>query len=160
LWQAGAHKTLEDDIMIIGAHIMIQSANDAVDKAFLTDVLKLTSVDAGGGFLIFGVPPAEIALHESDKNGAHELFLMCDDIEDFVSAMKKRRVAFTPPQNRGWGTMTQITLPGGGMLGVYQPHHKRPKPVAVKASTKKKKTPKKRATAKKASRTPGKKKKR
>ena len=135
--------------MIIGAHIMIQSTNDAADKAFLTDILKLSSVDAGGGFLIFGVPPAEIALHESDKNGAHELFLMCDDIEDFVSAMKKSKVATTPPQNRGWGTMTQITLPGGGTLGVYQPHHKRPKPVAVKAAAKKKKTPKKK-TAKKA----------
>jgi hypothetical protein len=135
--------------MIIGAHIMIQSTNDAADKAFLTDILKLSSVDAGGGFLIFGVPPAEIALHESDKNGAHELFLMCEDIEDFVAMMRKNDVAYTAPQNRGWGTMTQITLPGGGTLGVYQPHHKRPKPVSAKAPVKKKAAKKMKTVAKK-----------
>ena len=135
--------------MIIGAHIMIQSTNDAADKAFLTNILKLSSVDAGGGFLIFGVPPAEIALHESDKNGAHELFLMCEDIEDFVAMMRVKDIAYTTPQNRGWGTMTQITLPGGGALGVYQPHHKRPKPVSVKTAAKKKTAKKKKTAAKK-----------
>jgi hypothetical protein len=134
--------------MIIGAHIMIQSTNDAADQAFLTDVLKLSSVDAGGGFLIFGAPPAEIALHGSDKNGVHELFLMCEDIEDFVAMMRAKDIAYTAPRNQGWGTVTQITLPGGGMLGVYQPHHKRPKPVSAKASAKKKAPAKKKASKK------------
>jgi hypothetical protein len=130
--------------MIIGAHIMIQSRNDAADQAFLTKVFGLSSVDAGGGFLIFGAPPAEIAVHGSDKNDTHELFFMSDDIEAFVADMKKRNITCTPPMNRGWGTLTQITLPGGGKLGVYQPHHKRPKPAAVKAKKAAKKKTKKR----------------
>ncbi len=133
--------------MIIGAHIMVQSTNDAADQAFLTNVLKLNSVDAGGGFLIFGVPPAEIAVHGSDKNGAHELFFMCEDIEEFIAMMRAKDIAYTAPRNQGWGTVTQITLPGGGTLGVYQPHHKRPKPVKTSA---KKKPAKKKTVAKKA----------
>jgi hypothetical protein len=118
--------------MIIGAHIMIQSLDDAADMAFLSDVLKLSCVDAGGGFLIFAVPPAEIAIHEADQNSVHELFFMCEDIEDFTSKMQRHGIAFTPPQNRGWGTLTEITLPGGGKLGVYEPHHARPKHKAAK----------------------------
>jgi hypothetical protein len=133
--------------MIIGAHIMVQSRNDKADQKFLTDVLKLSSVDNGGGFLIFGVPPAEIAVHASDKNDAHELFFMSDDIAGFVAEMKKRGIACTAPANRGWGTMTQLTLPGGGKLGVYQPHHKRPR--AMKAVAKKKAAKKKAAKKKK-----------
>jgi hypothetical protein len=124
--------------MIIGAHIMIQSRNDAADQAFLTKVLGLSSVDAGNGFLIFGVPPAEVAVHGSDKNDVHEFFFMSDDIAGFVTDMKKRGIACTPPANRGWGTLTQITLPGGGKLGVYQPHHKRPKAAAAKKKVTKK----------------------
>jgi hypothetical protein len=145
--------------MIIGAHIMIQSTNDAADKAFLTDVLKLGSVDAGNGFLIFGVPPAEIALHESDKNGSHELFLMCEDIEDFIAMMRAKDIPYTAPRNQGWGTITQITLPGGGSLGVYQPHHKRPKPVSAKAPARKKAVKKKKTVAKKSAKKAAKKKK-
>jgi hypothetical protein len=132
--------------MIIGAHIMLQSRDDAADQAFLTDVLKLASVDAGDNFLIFGLPPAEVAVHANDKNDVHQLFLMCDDIDAFVDDMKRRGISATPPANRGWGTMTEITLPGGGMLGVYQPHHKRPKVKAVAA--KKKKAPARKAAKK------------
>jgi hypothetical protein len=113
--------------MIIGAHIMLQSRDEAADKAFLSDVLNLGSVDAGGGFMIFGIPPAEVAIHGSDRNDLHQLYLMCEDIEDFVAEMAERAIAFTPPSSQGWGTMTEVTLPGGGKLGVYQPHHKRPK---------------------------------
>jgi hypothetical protein len=146
--------------MIIGAHIMLQSRDDAADQAFLTDVLKLASVDAGDNFLIFGLPPAEVAVHANDKNDIHQLFLMCDDIDVFVDDMKRRGISATPPANRGWGTMTEITLPGGGMLGVYQPHHKRPKAKAVGA--KKKKAPARKAAkkpAKKIAKRPAKKKK-
>jgi len=125
--------------MIIGAHIMIQSRDDAADQEFLTKVLGLSSVDAGNNFLIFASPPAEIAIHESDKNDVHEFFFMSDDIAGFVADMKKRGIACTPPANRGWGTMTQMTLPGGGKLSVYEPHHKRPKAVvAVKKKVAKK----------------------
>lgn len=124
--------------MIIGAHIMIQSTNDAADQAFLTNVLKLNSVEAGDGFLIFGVPPAEVAVHGSDKNGAHELFFMCEDIEEFIAMLRTKDIPYTTPHNRGWGTLTQITLPGGGTLGVYQPHHKRPRAATARAAPKKK----------------------
>jgi hypothetical protein len=113
--------------MIVGAHIMIQSSKYDADKAFFRDVLRLPSVDAGGGFLLFGVPPSEIAVHESASDGTHELFLMCDDVEDFIDDMKARDVECTAAMNRGWGILTQVTLPGGGKLGVYQALHERPK---------------------------------
>ncbi len=116
--------------MIIGAHMMIQSGNDAADKKFFSEVLKLPSVDAGGGFLLYAVPPSEIAIHEG-SSGAHELFLMCDDIDTFVSDMRGRSLSVTEPRNHGWGIMSQLTLPGGGKLSIYQPLHKRPKAVAA-----------------------------
>ena len=125
--------------MIIGAHVMIQSGDDAADKAFLRDVLRFPNVDAGNGFLIFAVPSAEIAVHEGSADGHHELFLMCDDVEAFIDDMKDRDIACTPAQNQGWGIITQVTLPGGGKLGVYQPQHKRPKPTAVRSSGAKRK---------------------
>ncbi|HEY1707711.1 MAG TPA: hypothetical protein VGG10_05560 [Rhizomicrobium sp.] len=112
--------------MITGAHIMIQSRDDQADKAFLTDVLKLNSVDAGHGFLIFGLPPAEIAVHKSEHNDLHELYFMCDDIDAFVAEMKKRRITASEPIKRSWGTESDVTLPGGGKIGVYQPDHPRP----------------------------------
>ena len=124
--------------MIIGAHIMLQSRDDKADQAFLTDILKLSSVDAGEGFLIFGLPPSEVAVHANDSNDVHQLFLMCDDIGAFVADMQRRGVAVQPPANRGWGTLTTVTLPGGGNLGVYQPHHERPKAKSAAAKAKKK----------------------
>jgi hypothetical protein len=111
---------------IIGAHSMIHSANPEADRDFLRDVLKLKNVDAGGGLLIFGLPPAEVHVHPSDKNDVHELYLMCDDVEAFVEDMKKNDVSCGPIQDQGWGVLTQLTLPGGGKLGVYQPRHARP----------------------------------
>jgi hypothetical protein len=107
--------------MIIGAHSIIYSRNPDADRAFLRDVLNLPGVDVGGGWLIFGLPPAEVAVHPSDSNDVHEFYLMCDDVEAFVADMKKRAVACGPVQNQGWGLLTQVTLPGGGKLGVYQP---------------------------------------
>lgn len=130
--------------MIIGAHIMIQSRDHKADEAFLKDVMKFSSVEADKGFFIYGLPPAELAMHESDKNDSHEIFLMCDDIEAFAADMGKRGIDCTQPANRGWGTMAQVTLPGGGKLGIYQPHHKRPKAAAAA----KKKTPARKAAKK------------
>jgi hypothetical protein len=112
--------------MINGAHSIIYSTHAEADRAFFADVLKLPSVDAGGGWLIFGLPPAEVAVHPSDENDVHELYLMCDDIDALVAAMKAHGIACSPVQNEGWGLLTQLVLPGGGKLGVYQPRHPRP----------------------------------
>lgn len=121
--------------MITGAHSIIYSKDPEADRAFFRDVLKLPSVDVGDGWLIFGLPPAEVAVHPSKKNDIHEFYLMCDDVKAFVADMKKRKVACTPVQNMGWGSLTQVTLPGGGKLGVYQPRHASPKPMKVPKKT-------------------------
>jgi hypothetical protein len=112
--------------MIIGAHSIIYSKNPDADRAFLRDVLRLSHVDAGDGWLIFGLPPAEVAVHPGDKSDVHEFYLMCDDIEALIVAMKERGVACGPVHALGWGTLTHLILPGGGKLGVYQPRHARP----------------------------------
>src|SRR5262245_10359046 len=113
--------------MITGAHSIIYSAKADADRAFFRDVLGLAHVDVDGGWLIFGLPPAEVAVHPSDKNDEHELYLMCDDIEAFVADMKGRGIACAAVKDQGWGLLTEVTLPGGGSIGVYQPRHARPK---------------------------------
>ncbi len=113
--------------MIIGAHSIIYSKNPEADRAFLRDVLRLPSVNVGDGWLIFGLPPAEVAVHPSDENDVHEFYLMSDDIETLIAAMQKRGIPCGPAQNLGWGLLTRVTLPGGGKLGIYQPRHARPK---------------------------------
>jgi hypothetical protein len=115
--------------MITGAHSIIYSTNADADRAFLRDVLKLTNVDVGDGWLIFGLPPAEVAVHPAEENDVHEFYLMCDDIEALVAEMNKHKIACSPVHNMGWGVLTQVTLPGGGKLGIYQPRHARPKPM-------------------------------
>ncbi|MDQ5857781.1 MAG: extradiol dioxygenase, partial [Acidobacteriota bacterium] len=107
--------------MIIGAHSILYSKNPEADRAFLRDVLDFPSVDVGDGWLIFGLPPSEVAVHPSRKNDVHEFYLMCDDVKAFRTQMKKRGVACAPVQSMGWGLLTQLTLPGGGKLGVYEP---------------------------------------
>ena len=115
--------------MITGAHSIIYSTNAEADRAFFRDVLKLTNVDVGDGWLIFGLPPAEIAVHPSDKDDVHEFYLMCDDIEAFAAEMEQQKITCGPVNDMGWGLLTQLTLPGGGKVGVYQPRHARPKPM-------------------------------
>ena len=115
--------------MLTGAHSIIYSKNADADRAFLRDVLGLPNVDAGDGWLIFGLPPAEVAVHPCDENDVHELYLMCDDVEAFVGGLKSRGIDCDPVKDQGWGLLTAITLPGGGKLGVYQPRHPRPGPV-------------------------------
>lgn len=127
--------------MINGAHSIIYSKNPDSDRAFLRDVLKLTHIDVGDGWLIFGLPPSEVAVHPSDKNNVHEFYLMCDNVDTFVEEMRKHKVACSPVRSLGWGLLTHITLPGGGQLGVYQPRHGTPKPVVIgRAVRKTKKT--------------------
>ena len=118
--------------MITGAHSIIYSTNAEDDRKFLRDVLKLTNVDVGDGWLIFGLPPAEVAVHPSEKNDVHEFFFMCDNVKVFVAEMRKHQIACDPVQDRGYGLFTQLTLPGGGKLGVYQPRHARPKAMPTK----------------------------
>jgi hypothetical protein len=122
--------------MLIGAHSVIYSTNADGDRAFLRDVLKLPNVAAGGGYLIFGLPPAEVAVHSSDKNDVHEFYLMCDDVEAFTTEMKKRNIGCVSIQDEGWGLLTRVTLPGGGTLGIYQPKHARPLDKGAKSSKK------------------------
>jgi catechol 2,3-dioxygenase-like lactoylglutathione lyase family enzyme len=112
--------------MINGAHVVIYSADAEADRAFLRDVVGLAGVDAGGGWLIFALPPAELAVHPGERGDAHELFLMCDDVEAFVAAMAAKGVRCAPIETPRWGRLTKLTLPGGGTLGVYQPLHARP----------------------------------
>jgi hypothetical protein len=112
--------------MINGAHVIIYSTDAEKDRAILRDVLKLPSVDVGDGWLIFGLPPAEVAVHPSTKNDVHEFYLMCADIKAFTDAMRGRGVDCGPLEDQGWGILSQMKLPGGGKLGVYQPRHARP----------------------------------
>lgn len=113
--------------MIIGAHSIIYSKNPDADRAFLRDVLRLPSADVGHGWLIFGLPPAEVAVHPSNQNDVHEFYLMSDDIKALIAAMQKRGITCGSVQNQPWGMLTRLTLPGGGKVGVYEPRHARPK---------------------------------
>ena len=112
--------------MITGAHAIIYSRDAEADRAFLRDVFGFPHVDVGGGWLIFALPPAEVAVHPGYENDAHELYFMCDDVQAFVADMRRRGIACSPVENLGWGLRTEVTLPGGGRLGVYEPRHARP----------------------------------
>jgi hypothetical protein len=112
--------------MITGAHTILYSSNPEADRAFFRDVLRLKNVDAGEGWLIFGLPPAELAVHPGETRSSQEFYLLCDDIEVFIQEMTRHKIAHTPVQRPAWGLLTTITLPGGGQLGVYQPRHARP----------------------------------
>ena len=112
--------------MLIGAHFVIYSTNPDADRAFLRDVIKLTNVDAGGGYVIFGLPPSEVAVQQHDKNDVREFYLMCADVEAFIEELKSHNVVCGPVQDEGWGLLTRVMLPGGGKLGIYQPRHTRP----------------------------------
>lgn len=112
--------------MIIGAHTIVYSKDPEADRAFLREVLQLPHVDVGGGWLIFGLPPSELAVHPAADGGDLELYLMVDDVAAFVREMAARDVACAPVTDQRWGLLTEIALPGGGKLGVYQPRHARP----------------------------------
>ena len=113
--------------MITGAHVIVYSADAEADRAFLRDVLELPSVDAGHGWLIFALPPAELATHPTDGVGSHELYLMCDDIHATVAELERKGVTFSGPiAEERWGSVTAISLPGGGELGLYEPKHPSP----------------------------------
>jgi hypothetical protein len=112
--------------MIHGAHAIVYSTDAEADRAFFRDVLELDWVDVGGGWLIFALPPSEVAFHPSDANGSHELYLMCDDLGQLLSRMERHGVPCSEVEDHPWGRLTRMTLPGGGQLGVYEPRHPRP----------------------------------
>ncbi|MCU0613122.1 MAG: extradiol dioxygenase [Candidatus Eisenbacteria bacterium] len=112
--------------MITGAHSIVFSTDAEADRTFFRDILGLPHVDAGEGWPIFGLPPAEVALHPWDENDVHRLYLICDDVRAFTLEMQRHGVATTPVEEQEWGLLTELTLPGGGKLGVYQPLHPRP----------------------------------
>jgi catechol 2,3-dioxygenase-like lactoylglutathione lyase family enzyme len=112
--------------MINGAHVIIHSRDAEADRAFFRDVLEYPHVDAGHGWLIFKLPPAEAAVHPTEGPESHELFLMCDDVEQTMRELTARGVEFTDPlTEERWGRVTRLRLPGGTTLGLYQPHHPR-----------------------------------
>jgi hypothetical protein len=109
--------------VISGAHIIVYSKNAEEDRAFLRDILGFKSVDAGHGWLIFALPPAEAAVHPSNENGTQELFFMCDDLKAEITSLANKGVRCSEVQEQRWGSITKIPLPGGGEIGLYQPKH-------------------------------------
>jgi catechol 2,3-dioxygenase-like lactoylglutathione lyase family enzyme len=109
--------------MIFGTHIVVYSKDAAADRAFFRDVLGFSSVDAGHGWLIFALPPAEGAIHPAEQNGQHELYFMCDDLKAEILALGEKGVRCSEVQEARWGSITKIRLPGGGDVGLYQPKH-------------------------------------
>ena len=119
--------------MIFGAHVLLYTADADADRAFFRDVLRFGHVDAGHGWLIFRLPPSEVAVHPADEGaplsretpgmvGAH-LYLMCEDLETEIQALAARGVKCAPVQHERWGIRTALRLPSGGELGLYQPKH-------------------------------------
>jgi catechol 2,3-dioxygenase-like lactoylglutathione lyase family enzyme len=116
--------------MITGVHAVMFTKDAEGLREFVRDVLGFPSVDAGGGWLIFALPPAELAAHPAEGDGRHELYLMCDDIVATVDELKRKGVEFTGPvTDEGFGLMTAMKVPGGGELSLYEPRH--PTPLAA-----------------------------
>lgn len=112
--------------MLTGAHVILYSKDADADRDFFKQVFGFDSVDAGHGWLIFALPPAELAFHPGDEP-RHELYLMCDDIEATMAELKGKGVVFKGSIDElRWGSLAHINLPGGGTLGIYQPKHPRP----------------------------------
>jgi catechol 2,3-dioxygenase-like lactoylglutathione lyase family enzyme len=109
--------------VIFGSHIVVYSRDADADRAFFQDFLGLSSVDAGNGWLIFAMPPAELAVHPDGDNGGHELFFMSDDLPADIAALRDQGVRCSAVEEARWGSVTKIQLPGGGEVGLYQPKH-------------------------------------
>ncbi len=111
--------------MITGAHVMLYSTDEEGDRAFLRDVLELPHIDVGGGWLIFRLPPSEMAVHPAGAQ-SHELYLMCDSIDATVTHIRAKGFECSDPFEASWGRATAVTMPGGGRLGIYESRHARP----------------------------------
>jgi hypothetical protein len=128
-----------------GAHVIIYSKDADKDRAFIREVLGFPHVDVGHGWLIFALPPAEIAAHPSDES-KHELYLMCDDVNGVAASLRAKNVECSGVQEERWGSLMSVTLPGGGTLGIYQPKH--PSPVWVSVTKRAAAKPKAKAKTK------------
>ncbi len=110
--------------MITGVHAIIFNQDAGGVRAFFRDTIGFPSVDAGGGWLIFALPPAELGIHPTEAASHHELYLMCDDIQQTVEQLQAKGVEFlTPIANAGFGLMTSFKIPGGAELALYEPRH-------------------------------------
>jgi hypothetical protein len=114
--------------MINGVHALVYAKDAEKVRAFFKDALGLPSVDAGHGWLIFTLPPAELGIHPAEGEIHHEIYLMCDDVKATVAELKKKHVKCGPIKDQGFGLVTSVTIPGGGTMGLYQPKH----PTALK----------------------------
>jgi catechol 2,3-dioxygenase-like lactoylglutathione lyase family enzyme len=110
--------------VLTGAHTILFADDADAARAFFAETLGLRSVDAGGGWLIFALPPAELAVHPADGAPRHELYLMCDDIEATLADLQAKGVeVVAPASDEGWGRLARIAVPGLGELGIYEPRH-------------------------------------
>jgi catechol 2,3-dioxygenase-like lactoylglutathione lyase family enzyme len=109
--------------MFLGAHVILYSKDAGADRAFLRDVLGFPHVDAGQGWLIFALPPAEVAFHPAEENDDRELYLLCDDLKTALERLDRQQIRYAAPSEAPWGIFTFFTLPGGGQVGLYQPKH-------------------------------------
>ena len=119
--------------MINGTHFLLYSKDPEADRAFLRDVLQLRYVDVGRGWLIFALPPAEVAVHPTEEGSPKseadsgvagaELYLMCDDLGSTMKSLKGKGVSFAPTSDQPWGILTTFALPSGLRVGLYQPKH-------------------------------------
>ena len=109
--------------MISGTHIVIYSQDAEADRAFFSKVLGIDSIDAGRGWLIFALPPAEAAFHPAEENERHELYFMCANLQEEMTELAKRGVTCSEVEEARWGSLTRLQLPGGGKIGLYQPKH-------------------------------------
>jgi hypothetical protein len=114
--------------MISGIHAILYSRHAERVREFLSEILELQSVDAGGDWPIYAAPPTELAVHPSDGKPGHELFLICDDVNSTVSKLADRGIKTSPVRDRGWGLVTTIELCDGEQIGLYEPRHPRPTP--------------------------------
>jgi catechol 2,3-dioxygenase-like lactoylglutathione lyase family enzyme len=129
-------RTAKEESVITGAHFLLYTADPEADRAFFRDVLGFRGVDAGGGWLIFALPPAELAVHPTDGNFVQRhaeadllgavLYLMCDDLQATVTALRTRQVSCAEIGRAEWGLYTSVRLPSGGRIGLYQPTHPSP----------------------------------
>ncbi len=112
--------------MIFGAHVIVYSNDAAADRAFFQEVLGFSAVDAGQGWLIFALPPAELAVHPAEEGLRNELYFMCADLKAQMAALQAKGVSCSEVEEARWGSITRIRLPGGGDIGLYQPNHPSP----------------------------------
>jgi len=123
VWRSRSPTEEGASTVIFGAHVVIYSRDASADRAFFRDVFGYSFVDAGHDWLIFALPPAELAVHPAEEGGDHELYFMCDDIRAEMDALVERGIQCSEVEEARWGSVTKIQLPGGGTVGLYQPKH-------------------------------------